>query len=404
MSGPHVAAAHDRLREENERLRQALAGDQRRYRDVFESAPDASFVTDRAGRIHEANRAAELLLGVPRQQLANEPLADHLGPGEAFEAALREAGRTRLAERELVARRRDSREVPVGVTAGPVPEAAGEPTDIRWILRDISERRWAAEEVRRLNAELEERVAERTEDLAAANRAKDVLLEELERRSRVEREFITNVAHELRTPVSAIVGAVEVLEAGARDDPAARDRFLAHVRDQSRRLQRLTYALLVLARAEMGQEPVHLEPLELGPLLRDVVEAIALPRGRAVELRCPEGLRVLGHRELVEQAILNVAENAAKHGGGEGVRIDARTDDRAVVIEVGDSRPGMSAAERTRAFQRFYRGADADLGGFGLGLAIASQAVESLGGQIEIDSAPEAGTTVRMTLPEAAGP
>jgi PAS domain S-box-containing protein len=394
-----LVAERDRLRRENEQLRHALGVDERRYQDLFDAAPDAYVVTDAAGKIVEANHAAEVLFGVPRRFLRAKPLVACVRPREAFLEILHEARSSALTERELTVRAGDGREVEVGVTASPLAETDAASVGIRWILRDISARRGVAEEIRRLNAELEERVRERTSALEAANRAKDVLLDELERRSRVEREFITNAAHELRTPVSAIASAVEVLEAGAKHDPEARDRFLAHAGAQSRRLQRLAYALLVLARAQMGHEPPPVEPLELAPLLADVVSALEASTQESVEIRCPGGARVLGNRQLVEQALLNVVQNATKYGGAGPVTIEAAPTGETVKIAFADSGPGMTADERRRALERFHRGADARGDGFGLGLSIAFQAIEALGGVLEIESEPERGTTVRMTLP-----
>jgi PAS domain S-box-containing protein len=397
----HLTAERERLQRENEELRRALAADERRYLELFDAAPDASIVTDTMGTIQEGNRAAAVLLGVERRLLVGKALVVYLRPRSIFRRALIDARHGAFEERELTAQNRERGGVEVGVTASPFMGSDGA-TGVRWILRDISRRRGAEEEVRRLNAELEARVRLRTRDLEAANRAKDVLLEELERRSRVEREFITNAAHELRTPVSAIASAVEVLEAGAKDDPVARDRFLTHVGEQSRRLQRLAYSLLVLARSQMGQEPPRKEPLEVEPLLRDVVRALAPPPQVDVEIDCPGRMSLLGNRELVEQAIINVAQNATKHGGDCPVRIEARRNGDSVMIAVIDSGPGMSEEDRRRAVQHFYRGSEIDRDGFGLGLSIAVQSIHALGGTIDIDSAPRQGTTVRMTLPEAA--
>lgn len=354
------------------------------------------------GTIQEGNRAATALLGIERRALVGKALVVYLKPRNVFRRALVDARHGAFEERELMAQTRERGGIEVGVTASPFV-ASGGSAGIRWILRDISLRRRAEEEIRRLNAELEARVRVRTRDLEAANRAKDVLLDELERRSRVEREFITNAAHELRTPVSAIASAVEVLEAGAKDDAVARDRFLAHVGEQSRRLQRLAYSLLVLARSQMGQEPPRTETLEVEPLLRDVIRALAPPPHRDVEVDCPRGISLIGNRELVEQAIINVAQNATKHGGDSPVRIEARPNGDSITISVIDSGPGMSEDDRKRAVQRFYRGSEIDGEGFGLGLPIAVQAINALGGAIEIESAPRQGTTVRMTLPEAGG-
>jgi signal transduction histidine kinase len=219
---------------------------------------------------------------------------------------------------------------------------------------------------------------------------------EQERRERAEREFVTNASHELRTPVSAIVGAVDALQSGAKDVPADRDSFIALIERQANRLARLTRALLVLARAQTQQGSLRLEPVELAPLLADVVATSEA--AERVALDCTAELAVFAERDVTEQVFANLLENALKHTTDETVRIGARADGRAVVVEVADSGRGIPSSAQQRVFDRFYSGENGRRDGFGLGLAIARDAVRALGGSIEIDSTAGAGTTVRVTL------
>lgn len=224
---------------------------------------------------------------------------------------------------------------------------------------------------------------------------------ESERRERAEREFVTNAAHELRTPLAAITGAVEVLQQGAKETPVERDRFIAHIEREAARLGRLTKALLVLARAQTQQEAPRLAPVELAPLLREVAASLHPAKGVGVDVECPAGLTAHADRDLVEQALANLAANAVKHTERGLVTLRARDGRAVVLVEVVDTGPGMSPDELERMFDRFYRGGRRDADGFGLGLAIARQSVRALGGRIEVDSAPGRGTTVRMVLPAA---
>ena len=142
---------------------------------------------------------------------------------------------------------------------------------------------------------------------------------ERERRERAEREFVTNAAHELRTPLSAIASAVEVLQHGAKERRDDRDRFLSVVERQTTRLTSLANALLTLARAQTGSEPVRLEPVRLAPIVHEVVgddEASHV----SVELCCQD-VEVLAHRELLHQALANLTANALKYAGGKEVAI-----------------------------------------------------------------------------------
>jgi signal transduction histidine kinase/HAMP domain-containing protein len=225
-------------------------------------------------------------------------------------------------------------------------------------------------------------------------------LTEQERRELAEREFVSNAAHELRTPLTTIIGAVEVLQAGAKEDPAERDRFLGHIEREAGRLARLARAMLTLARAHSGQEQPRAEAVELAPLLREVAAGLHPHAGVVVDVEAPEGLAVDASRDLLEQALRNLGENAAKHTTRGLVALRAYGDGSAVTVEVEDSGPGMSAEVQRHVFDRFYRG-ERDALGFGLGLAIVRESVRTLGGRIELDSSPGEGTVFRILLAPA---
>jgi len=226
-------------------------------------------------------------------------------------------------------------------------------------------------------------------------------LTEQERRELAEREFVSNAAHELRTPLTTIIGAVEVLQAGAKDDEVARDRFLAHIEREAARLARLARALLTLARAHAGQERPRIEAVPLAALLEDVAQDLHPHDGVAVDVHCDPGLLATVNRDLLEQALRNLAENAATYTPGGRISLRAYAAGPSVRVEVEDTGVGMSAETQQHVFDRFYRGRDRDAEGFGLGLAIVRQAVRSLGGRIELDSAPGEGTRVRIVLEQA---
>ncbi len=225
---------------------------------------------------------------------------------------------------------------------------------------------------------------------------------ELELRERIEREFVANAAHELRTPVAAISGAVEVLQLGAKERPAERDHFLAIIDRQSSRLARLSRSLLVLARAQTGEEDVRRSPVELCPLLEEIAESLGAAEEVEVEVVCPPGLLVYAERDLVDQVFSNLAANAAKHTKRGRITITARAQDaERVLIELVDTGSGISPETQPRIFDRFYRGETREPDGFGLGLAIVGQAVDALNGTIEVYSQPGSGTRATVTLPLA---
>jgi signal transduction histidine kinase/HAMP domain-containing protein len=225
-------------------------------------------------------------------------------------------------------------------------------------------------------------------------------LTEQERRELAEREFVSNAAHELRTPLTTIIGAVEVLQAGAKEDPAERDRFLGHIEREAGRLARLARAMLTLARAHSGQEQPRIEAVELAPLLREVAAGLQPHAGVAVDVEVADGLSVQANRDLLEQALRNLGENAAKHTARGSVVLRAYRDGSTVTVEVEDSGPGISPEVQRHVFDRFYRG-ERDAHGFGLGLAIVRESVRTLGARIELDSSPGHGTVFRILLAPA---
>jgi len=216
------------------------------------------------------------------------------------------------------------------------------------------------------------------------------------RREQADREFITNAAHQLRTPIAAIATAIEVLQSGAKDVPEARDRFLGHIEHQTERLVRLARAMLALARAERGDVRPALGLVPLEPLLELIVADAPSVPGVAVEHDCPSDVAVRADAPILAEALANVLANALEHTARGVVRVSARESGGSVVIEVTDTGSGIPAAELPRIFERFRHGTS--VGGVGLGLAIAKAAVGAIDGSIEIDSREGSGTSVRVRL------
>lgn len=239
----------------------------------------------------------------------------------------------------------------------------------------------------------------RNEIVAAVSLFMDVT--ERENRRRAAAEFIANAAHELRTPLAAIVSGIDVLEGGAKHQPEERDRFLAHVSREAERLVRLTRALLLLARVQSGTEAARVEIVELGPLIADVAGDLRVAPGVRVTTRCAHRAAALATPELLEQALTSVAGNAARYTNKGRILLSASRARGAVHIRVRDTGRGMAPEELKRAGERFFRGEATGPGGFGLGLSIAEQAIEAMGGTLRIESERGIGTTVEMTLPGA---
>jgi PAS domain S-box-containing protein len=220
-----------------------------------------------------------------------------------------------------------------------------------------------------------------------------------ERRERGEREFVANAAHELQTPLAAIVSAIEVLLGGGQDDRDARERFLAHIDREANRLVRLVRALLVLARAQVASDEIATARVVLRPLLDDVALTVRPRPGIEVRVRCPPDLVVTTNADLLEQALVNLASNAARHTREGAIVLVGRAVADGVAIDVADSGAGLPAGDVERLFDRFSRAEPRTADGFGLGLAIVRDAVTALGGTISLRPRRGGGTVARIVLP-----
>jgi signal transduction histidine kinase len=223
---------------------------------------------------------------------------------------------------------------------------------------------------------------------------------EQERHERVMREFLRNAAHQLRTPLTAITTAVQVLQSGAKENPVQRDHFLAHVEHHVERMTRLTRGLLVLARAQSREQPLRLDFVELNPLLGRLAAQADAPDGVTVETSCPPSLAVFAEADLVEEALAALLDNALASTHAGTVRLTAVEENDRAAIEVADSGIGILPEHRERIFEPFYSVTSSE-NGFGLGLAIASQAVKAMGGELDVAGGPDGGTIFAVRLPSA---
>jgi len=230
-----------------------------------------------------------------------------------------------------------------------------------------------------------------------------VLLHEVTSRERqryAQEEFAANAAHELRTPISAIASALEVLRGGASDVPADLELFLGHIETQTMRLAKLVDSLLLLARVEAGEAAPSLQLVDVAPLIADIAAALEPSEGVAVRVSCPEDLRTLADPVLLHQAVWNLAVNAVAHTTRGEVVLSGRDLGRMIEIEVRDTGPGIADEHRQHVFDRFYR-AERFERGFGLGLPISREIARALGGTLTLESDPGVGTRVRLQAPSA---
>jgi two-component system phosphate regulon sensor histidine kinase PhoR len=229
-----------------------------------------------------------------------------------------------------------------------------------------------------------------------AGRALAVLRDvtEQQRLEGVRRDFIANASHELRTPVSAISGAVETLLALPPHELGDTGRsFVEMIARHSARLSRLTRDLLDLSRLETGDFALEIGPVEVGPLSAsclDFFRKSAQDKKITLGYDGPDALRVLADRRALEQMLVNLLDNAVKYTP-EGGRVTLLVDDTGseVALSVLDTGPGIEPRQQGRVFERFYRadpGRSREMGGTGLGLAIVKHLAQAQGGHVGVES------------------
>lgn len=225
---------------------------------------------------------------------------------------------------------------------------------------------------------------------------------------RMRSDFVANVSHELKTPVTAIQGAVETLASGAIADPEAAERFLSILARQAGRTEAIIEDLLRLSRIEeeAGRGGLELEPGSIEMVLAGAVQACqagAREKGIEIEFDCPPELEARINPPLLENAVANLIDNAVKYSASGGpVRVSAAAHGGEVLITVNDQGCGIDQRFHERIFERFFRvdrSRGRELGGTGLGLAIVKHIVLAHGGRVTVDSAPGRGSTFGIVLP-----
>lgn len=338
-----LARALDRMRGALQDSFQVLSSERDRLAAIFDGLTDAVMIVDNDGTVRFSNRAAtELATGDGRPPAEMIPhLRRAAERGQAGAAALR------IGEGVFALQARD------------LPAEQG----VLVVVRD------------------------RTEEM---------------RRELAEREFVSNAAHELRNPLAGISGAIEVLQAGAKDDPEALDHFLHRLGEDVERMNRLMQSLLTLARVEALLEG-EAEVVDVSTAASDAAAAIPSRKGIEIRLDIEPGLDAQGDPLLLRQVLIGLLSNAVRHTGVNGaVVLRGRQAEGEIVIEVTDTGTGIPREELDRVFERFYRASDALAHeGFGLGLAIARRMVEVMGGTIGAASEEGHGSVFWVRLPAA---
>ncbi|RBP89793.1 two-component system phosphate regulon sensor histidine kinase PhoR [Rhodobacter sp. 140A] len=341
---------------------------------LVDALPLPILLVNRAERIVSANPAARLLFGRDIEGRAFVTVLRQPALGQALEEALQDdrPGRVRLRISS------NGREMVAMATVSPLPpgEEIGLPQGGAVVA---------------------------IEDVTA-----------LEEAEVMRRDFVANVSHELRTPLTALMGFVETLRGAAKDDPVARDRFLAIMEREAGRMNRLVGDLLSLSRVEAEERRRPTSDVDISAVLKgakQTLQPLAEARGVALIREGEEGvMRVKGDPDQLTQIFANLIENAIKYGGSGGeVRINvARIAHEPVLrgpalrVEVSDRGEGIESIHLPRLTERFYRvdtHRSREQGGTGLGLAIVKHIVARHRGRLKIESEKGKGSRFSVILP-----
>ncbi|MDB5271429.1 MAG: sensor signal transduction histidine kinase [Hymenobacter sp.] len=400
-----------------------LAESMGRFEAVVSHATIGIVMCDRAGEIVLANDKAQQLFGYQNDELIHQriealvpdAMAHYLGQlRESFDA--RPETRATGQSRNLLARRRDGSEFPVEVSLSHF--RLGEELFVVAYVIDITFKKEAERELRaqhlrvaRLNAELEQKVADRTHTLADTLSQLEQRTRELTQALALEQElgelktrFVAMASHEFRTPLTAVLTSVALLEKYPRaEQQAKRQRHYDRIRTSVMHLTDILEEFLSVGKMEEGRLEAHPARLELVPLAHETVaevEGLRKP-GQHIILQLPPLPPLWQDASLLRKVLVNLLSNALKYSHeNTTVTVRATAQDHALCLAVQDQGMGIARDDQTRLFQRFYRARNAaNTPGTGLGLYTVARYVELMGGTIALHSELNVGTTVTITLP-----
>ena len=330
---------------------------------ILDTMADGVIVVNSNGQVELMNLSAEWMLESPNREADRIQLAEVVRDHEILQlvSEARATRQTRQAELELVHRRRF-----LNVIATPLSEGSDE--GVLLTLQDVTSQ-WQVETTRR--------------------------------------EFVSNVSHELRSPLAAIRAMTETLQDGALNDTDTAQDFLTRILNDTQRMTTMVNELLELSRLESGQAPIHLAPVSLASVVAEIESRFDVSPDHErlkLETNVPDGIPlVIGEADKLNQVLANLVENAVKVTGDGGlISISANATDRWVEVQVSDNGIGIAREHLPHVFERFYK-VDRSRrdGGTGLGLAIAKHLVQAHGGDIKVESVEGEGSTFSFTLPRA---
>ncbi len=390
--------AGEALRQQHEELATtaaALEHERTRYRELFAFAPEGYLVTTSEGIIHESNHTAARLLHTPVHTLQGKSFLVYIAQRDRalfrhHLYALRQ--HPARQEWEVSVQPRERAPLPVALSVAPARDSSGAVVGFRWSLRDITARTALEEQLRTLNATLEQQVEERTQEL---------------RRSNAELEHFAHVvSHDLQEPLRTIRSFAHLLAQRCRGTLASEaEEFLTYIVDGAARMQELIQALLEYAR--LGRKELMLRAIAMDALVERTLSVLhtAIAESGAVITADPLPT-VMADATQVGQVWQNVLSNALKFRGPEPPRVhlSATQHEGEWVFAVRDNGIGLNPQFATRIFAMFQRlHTTAEYPCTGIGLAICKNIIERHGGRIWVESEPGQGATFFFTLPAVPG-
>lgn len=248
----------------------------------------------------------------------------------------------------------------------------------------------------------------RMRELARERDAQRKLVEEMKKVEAFRRDFIADVSHEIKTPLTGIIGSVDLLTSGELPTEM-RGKLLGMVKQESERLNALAQGILSLARLERGNalDAVNRVRTDLPKLIRDTVERLrpqAAAKGISLVVDELVPCQIECDAQLIASAVSNLVANAIRHSGSRDVTVAARSEGGKVLISVEDHGIGIPPEQRERVFERFHRvdaARSADTGGAGLGLAIVRRIAKLHGGDAVLEAVEPSGCRFVLSLPTA---
>ena len=389
------------------RALEALIASERKYRELLEHANSIILHWTRDGRITFLNEFGQRFFGYSEAEIVGRHVVGTIVPeSESTGRDLRPlmdricADPAAFEQNVNENMRRDGGKVWIAWTNKVYLDDQGRVEGILSIGTDVTERKRADEELRRLNADLERRVLERTADLAAAK-------ERAESADRLKSAFLAAMSHEVRTPLNSIIGFTGIVLQGLPGPlNEEQKKQLGMVQGSARHLLSLINDILDLSKIEAGQLEIEARPFDAREAVESVVRLVApLAEKKGLTLTrkvAPEVGELTGDRRRFEQILINLVNNALKFSGKGEVRVECAVDGRELVTRVADTGIGIRPEDVGKLFQAFRQidtGLSRAYEGTGLGLSISKKLVEMLGGGISVESEWGAGSTFTFRLP-----